>query len=73
MPEIQVYPKRRSPAQVVQALGKYLREDSNYAETWHRRLAATGNEAGLDKRCADEMATKFLRETFGVEVTHERN
>jgi hypothetical protein len=60
-----LYPERQ---QALPTLTERIKEDPEYAWTWHCNLACAGMDAGLGHQAANAMAGNFMKLAFGAEV-----
>ena len=57
--------KSENPA--LEALSEQIRNDPDYAWSWHCALACAYQDEGIDHPAANRAAARFMKQAFGAE------
>lgn len=49
-------------------LSRAMRNDADYARSWHANLSMMAQDAGADRKQANERACDFMNNAFGVRI-----
>lgn len=62
-----------TPEQAIKALSKAMKDDCDYAWSWHCNIAMVAQDAGAPHKESNERAASFMRYLFGVDTNKPPN